>query len=45
MYLKYHDAHDRAQFGEAVRAAYRDRDGKPPFFETWDRIANISQVM
>ena len=44
MYLRHHDVHDRTALGEAIKAAYRDRDGKRPHVESWDRIANISEV-
>jgi hypothetical protein len=44
VYLAHHDAKDRHELLEAIRQAYRDRDGRRPHTETWDRVANISEV-
>jgi len=43
VYLRYHNARDRHELLEAIRAAYQDRDGNRPHAEIWDRVANISE--
>jgi len=45
VYLRYHNARDRHELLEAIRAAYQDRDGNRPHAEIWDRVANISEVI